>query len=104
MGVALSSAAHAETLTLQQALGFAYQDNFGLAAGRADLRATDENVAKALSGWHPSASVSGSYGVENDHISQPVPVSGPHPRQFGVTVTQPIYSPTTIPRTQQAKA
>jgi outer membrane protein len=103
-GVALSSGAHADTLTLQQALGLAYEGNFGLAAGRADLRATDEDVAKALSGWHPSASVSGNYGVENDYVSQPYPVPGPHPRQVGVTVTQPIYSPTTIPKTRQAKA
>lgn len=104
VSVVLTSAAHSETLTLQQALGFAYQDNFGLASGRADLRATDEDVAKALSGWHPSASISGSYGVENDHIGQSIPIPGPHPRQFGLTVTQPIYSPTTIPKTQQAKA
>ena len=102
--VALGSSARADTLTLQQALGLAYEGNFGLAAGRADLRATDENVAKALSGWRPSASVSGNYGVEDNSINQPYPVPGPHPRQFGVTVTQPIYSPTTIPRTRQAKA
>lgn len=101
---ALSSSARAETLTLPQALALAYESNFSLAAGRADLRATDENVAKALSGWRPSASVSGNYGVEDNSISQPYPVPGPHPRQFGVTVTQPIYSPTTIPRTHQAKA
>jgi len=100
----LSSSARAETLTLPQALGLAYEGNFGLAAGRADLRATDENVAKALSGWRPSAAVSGNYGFENDYVSQPYPVPGPHPRQFGVTVTQPIYSPTTIPKTRQAKA
>ncbi|HUE66191.1 MAG TPA: TolC family outer membrane protein, partial [Rhizomicrobium sp.] len=91
-------------LTLQQALGLAYEDNFGLAAQRADLRATDEDVAKALSGWRPSASVSGNYGVENDYVNPSIPVPGAHPRQFAVTVTQPIYSPTTIPKTQQAKA
>src|SRR6185503_19505576 len=90
--------------TLSEALGLAYEGNYGLAAGRADLRATDENVARALSGWRPSASFSGNYGAEEDHVSQPYPVPGPHPRQFGVTVTQPIYSPTTIPRTRQAKA
>jgi len=100
----LGSVAHAETLTLSEALGLAYEGNYGLAAGRADLRATDENVARALSGWRPSASFSGNYGAEEDHVSQPYPVPGPHPRQFGVTVTQPIYSPTTIPRTRQAKA
>src|SRR5438067_5156650 len=101
---AFCSSAQAETLTLQQALGLAYEGNFGLAAGRADLRAIDENVAKALSGWRPSASVSGNYGFENNYISQPFAVPGPHPRQFGVTVNQPIYSPTTIPKTRQAKA
>ncbi len=102
--VAQASGARSETLTLQQALGLAYDTNFGLAAQRADLRATDEDVAKALSGWHPSASVSGNYGVENDYITPANPVPGPHPRQFGLIVSQPVYSPTTIPKTQQAKA
>jgi TolC family type I secretion outer membrane protein len=102
--IALGSGARAETLTLEQALGLAYESNYGLAAGRANLRATDETVAKALSGWRPTASVSGSYGVEDEQVVQPFPVPGPHPRQFGVTVSQPIYSPTTIPKTRQAKA
>ncbi len=102
--VGLASGAHAETLTLEQALGLAYEGNYGLAVGRADLRATDENVAKALSGWRPSASVSGSYGAESNHVSQPFPVPGPYPHQFDVTISQPLYSPTTGPRTRQAKA
>jgi outer membrane protein len=103
-GIVAGAPAQAEQLTLQQALGLAYEGNFGLAAGRADLRATDENVAKALAGWRPTASVSGNYGVENNYVSQPYPVPGPQPRGFGVAITQPIYSPTTTPKTQQAKA
>ncbi|SNZ07549.1 TolC family outer membrane protein [Cohaesibacter gelatinilyticus] len=40
--------------TLQQALALAYQNNPTLNAARAGLRATDENVSQALSGYRPT--------------------------------------------------
>ncbi|MSO98630.1 MAG: hypothetical protein EXR11_10505 [Rhodospirillaceae bacterium] len=43
--------------TLQEALGLAYQNNPTLLAARAQLRAVDETVPIALSGWRPSLSV-----------------------------------------------
>jgi len=46
--------------TLQEALALAYQKNPTLLAARAQLRATDESVPIALSGWRPSVSVSGN--------------------------------------------
>lgn len=99
-----SPKALAETFTLEQALSAAYENNFRLQAGRADLRGTDEDVAKALSGWRPSASIYGSYGVDSSYVNPFYPVPGGHPRNIGATVTQPIYNPLVIPQTQQAKA
>ncbi len=55
---ALSTSVQAETL--DEALGLAYQNNPTLLAARAALRATDENVAIALSGWRPSLSLNGN--------------------------------------------
>lgn len=45
---------------LQDALVATYGSNPTLQAARAELRATDENVAQALSNWRPSASVTGT--------------------------------------------
>ena len=46
----MGMAAQAETITLNDALGLAYETNPNLDASRAQLRATDENVAKANAG------------------------------------------------------
>ena len=46
--------------TLDEALVEAYSSNPELLAARAQLRATDQNVALALSGWRPSVSVNGN--------------------------------------------
>jgi outer membrane protein len=102
--IGLAPVARAETFTLEQALSAAYENNFRLQAGRADLRGTDEDVAKALSGWRPSASISGSYGVDSSYVNPFYPVPGGHPRSIGATITQPIYNPLVIPQTHQAKA
>ena len=51
-GLLAFSPASAETLT--DALAAAYQTNPTLQAQRAQLRATDEGVPQALSGWRPS--------------------------------------------------
>ena len=59
-GIALGLlAAPASADTLQEAMAMAYQGNPNLLAARAQLRATDENVPIALSGWRPSINVSG---------------------------------------------
>jgi len=51
----LSSAAGVESETLQQAWTQAYENNPSLEAQRASLRATDEQVSRALSHWRPSS-------------------------------------------------
>lgn len=44
--------------TLKEALGKAYQTNPQLLAIRARLRATDEGIAQAVSGWRPTVTIS----------------------------------------------
>jgi len=62
--VAMVSAAAAENLT--DAMSIAYDTNPNLRAARAQLRATDENVAIAMSGWRPSIIVNGD--VAREHV------------------------------------
>lgn len=58
----VGSADPAAAQTLNDALSKAYQDNPTLQAGRARLRAVDEGVPQALSGWRPSIQLFGSAG------------------------------------------
>src|ERR1700723_175014 len=53
--------------TIEWALVQAYQNNPSLNAQRATLRATDENVPQALSGYRPKLSVTatGGYNYQN---------------------------------------
>jgi outer membrane protein len=96
---------HAETFTLEQALALAYETNPRLDAERAQLRATDEDVAKALSGWRPSVGVSGSYGYTSNDTNQPIfSIPNGHPEDVTVTLTQPLFTGSTIAQTRQAKS
>jgi outer membrane protein len=56
------SCSEAEADTLEWALVQAYQNNPSLNAQRASLRATDESVPQALSGYRPKLSVSANAG------------------------------------------
>jgi len=64
VAAALSTAAAADTL--EWALVQAYQNNPSLNAQRAALRATDENVPQALSGYRPKISVTANGGFNYD--------------------------------------
>jgi len=111
----MGMAAQAETITLNDALGLAYETNPNLDASRAGLRATDENVAKANAGWRPTANINGQYGYEREQYgSIPNPAGGPpipggaitdHPLQGQLTVTQPLFrGGKTIAEVGRAKA
>ena len=50
--------------TLEWALVQAYQNNPSLNAQRAALRATDENVPQALSGYRPRLAITASQGAQ----------------------------------------
>ena len=64
--------------TLDGALIQAYQNNPTLNAQRASVRATDESVPQALSGYRPRASVNGTVGTQycgHDHAYSDVRVN-----------------------------
>jgi len=81
--------------SLPEALGSAYAYNPRLDAQRAFLRATDEDVARAMSGYRPDIRASGEYGVRGTY-SKP---SGStfdgdgvtQPGGFRVDGVQPIF-------------
>jgi len=62
--------------TLEWALVQAYQNNPSLNAQRAALRATDENVPQALSGYRPKVSVTAQGGYNYTNAVQQLPVGG----------------------------
>src|SRR5580658_8053482 len=87
--ISAGNAAHADTFTLSDALGVAYETNPQLDADRASLRATDENVAQANAGWRPTLNAGGTYGYqelgETGFAEHTYPVTGQ------VTLSEPIF-------------
>jgi len=73
VGMAVSDAA---ADTLEWALVQAYQNNPSLNAQRAALRATDENVPQALSGYRPKVSVTAQGGYNYTNAVQQLPIGG----------------------------
>ena len=106
VGIAFS-AVSVNAQTLEEALVKAYQDNPSLKSERARLRATDEGVPQALSGWRPTVEVSGSYGVARSYGSSTgrdkvgevrEPLTG------ALTITQNLYrGGRTVATTKQAE-
>jgi outer membrane protein len=83
--------------TLIEALADAYNNNPQLLSERALLRATDENVPQALSGWRPTVQFTGSAGFEHQENRPPAPPTFPaeqalRPNTVDLNVTQPIFN------------
>jgi outer membrane protein len=82
--------------TIEAALVRSYQGNPQLNAQRAQVRATDENVPQALSGYRPKVALTASAGVQysDQQVSQGVH-TGIHgtqtPKAVGLTVNQTVY-------------
>ncbi len=101
--------------TLAQALADAYNYNATLQQQRATLRATDEQVPTALSGWRPTVDLTGQVGrITGNETFQSVGFNGlpvtqhlPQSRDEAVSqiqLTQPIYAGgKTIAQTREAK-
>lgn len=90
-GVLVSPAA---ALTLEEALAAAYVSNPDLQAERARVRAVDEQVPQALSGWRPRVEVTGSIGrseLENSMDSTGSTDSSLTTKSVGLEVTQPLF-------------
>ena len=107
LAVLAATAPHAQTLT--QALSDAYNTNPQLLAQRALLRATDEQVPQALSGWRPTVNFTGQVGFAT--TSEQIPPQfvperihrETRPNAVTLTLTQPIYSGgRTVAQTSQA--
>src|SRR5437764_4635787 len=106
LGIAAFGHTAASADTLEWALVQAYQNNPSLNAQRAALRAADENVPQALSGYRPKLSVTASGGYNyfsevNKTVNQQVfPNSVVYStigeslptRQFGATATQTLFN------------
>ncbi|PPR25672.1 MAG: Outer membrane efflux protein BepC [Alphaproteobacteria bacterium MarineAlpha10_Bin1] len=90
-----TSAAFAESL--DEALISAYQNNPTLLAERAELRATDEGVASAQSGWRPTVQIDGDFGFSETETTTVTggfttkTESSLRPRSFSLSVTEPLY-------------
>jgi TolC family type I secretion outer membrane protein len=83
-----------EAQSLEEALAEAYARNPTLLAERAALRAVDEGVPKALSGWRPTVSINSSVGrrYQNNRLATGVSSSQVTvPRTAGLSVSQPLY-------------
>lgn len=88
--------------TIEAALVRAYQNNPQLNAQRASVRATDENVPQALSGYRPKVAVTASAGTQYTNSQQNTQVGGRlsevglagvnAPRSVGATVSQTLFN------------
>jgi outer membrane protein len=93
--------------TLPDALHSAYVGNPAFNAGRAGLRATDENVPRALSGYRPTVTASASAGllgrngvISSERVRDTLPQ-----RQFGLQINQNLFNGfRTANSTQQAES
>lgn len=110
-GLILVAAAPTQAQTMTQALAEAYNTNPQLLAQRALLRATDEQVPQALSGWRPTVNFTGQVGGARSGIitgSTPVTPSESNYSTFfqnalNLQVTQQVYSGgRTVAQTRQA--
>jgi TolC family type I secretion outer membrane protein len=85
--------------TIDDALSTAYRTNPALQAERARLRALDEGVPRALSGWRPTVTLSGSAGRGRDQNRQVDTVNDREtttgrvrtPDSASLTLSQPLY-------------
>ncbi len=99
-------APEATAQTMEQALVAAYQGNPTLLAQRAALRATDEGVSQAVSGWRPVLSASASIGKNSVDSSSGFFTSDETrtPETYSLTLTQPVYrGGRTVASTAQAE-
>ncbi|PWC39654.1 TolC family outer membrane protein [Azospirillum sp. TSO35-2] len=91
--------------SLEQALAQAYANNPTIGAQRARLRAVDEGVPQAMSGYRPTARVTAgiSRSMGESKYDGGSTGSESNPKQLGVTATQPIYDATVAPAVRRAE-
>lgn len=89
----LPTAGSASAESLKQALRDAYRYNPTLDSQRAQVRAIDEQVPIARSGYRPTVTGTADVGYENRRVRPNVSGTGgeTHPRGWSVNTTQPIF-------------
>ena len=76
--------------TLEEALVAAYKNNPILKSQRASLRATDEQIPQAMSGFRPSLTLSTSASL--NHVQgKSTGSTDTKPRSMSLSLSQPIY-------------
>jgi len=96
----LAHGALAQSLT--EVLATAYTTNPALLAGRDELRAQNELVPQALSGWRPT--ISGTASAGSRWADSKIGTNQTNPRDIGLDLTQPIYrGGRTVASTRQAE-
>lgn len=82
--------------SLKDALSSTYRYNPQIDAERARLRATDEEVARAMSGYRPivtgSASIGSEYQKTKSTTLGAINRSSTNPKSYGVSLSQPIFN------------
>ncbi|RYF92356.1 MAG: hypothetical protein EON95_12695, partial [Caulobacteraceae bacterium] len=99
-GIIAGTAAPAFAESLADAIALAYQTNPTLREQRANLRALDETVVQARSGYRPDISASLSYGISYDRFGSPQgniltginDDSRGSSTSAGITIDQPLYT------------
>ena len=93
--------------TLEEALAAAYLNNPTLERDRANLRATDEGVPQALSGWRPTLNTFGEVGKKSIDDNDKTIVQGNDnltPESVGISLQQPLFrGGRTIAQTRSAE-
>src|SRR6188472_3243166 len=96
------AAASASAQSLTEALATAYTTNPALLAARNELRAQDELVPQALSGWRPTIAGTASAGAT--WADSRIGTNQSNPRSVGLDLTQPVYrGGRTVASTRQAE-
>ena len=91
--------------SLIEALTAAYLSNPSLQAQRARLRATDEGIAQALSGWRPEVELTGSGTRTRVRTNAGLGVSSHTPYSVTLSISQSIYEGgQTVAATSQAES
>lgn len=90
LATAISGNAYAQNIF--EALSQAYETNPTLQAQRAYLRAIDENVAIAKSGYRPTVSVNGNYTDTNTDVKNSVGNPDGSQYAYSAKISQPLFN------------
>ena len=90
--LATAIAGNANAQSIFEALSQAYETNPTLQAQRAYLRAVDENVAIAKSGYRPNISLNGSYTDNNTDVKNSVGSHDGDQYSYSARISQPLFN------------